>query len=108
MFECQPGLLYFPDVTAPNYVSQKSNFAIWKASIDKVSNASPRMVRCKPETPFVVDQKCISCEGNTPLFDIDKQKCVSCEKGRTYDSNLRMCSGSYVSGSLKLAVANAL
>lgn len=78
--------------SSANILTPTTKYSSWLTNLASQKNSSITQLYCPPSEPYASNGNCISCPS---LFNVETGVCDQCGEGRTYDSTLYVCRGTY-------------
>lgn len=69
------------NLKAPNWVYGGLNESEFKLQEFRMLTSGSNIVKCQLEVPFFNGDRCITCTGSTPYFNIQTKLCDKCPSG---------------------------
>jgi|JI6StandDraft_1071083.scaffolds.fasta_scaffold14638_5 hypothetical protein len=69
------------NLKAPNWIYGGFTNEEFKLQTFRTLTSGNNIVKCQLEVPFYNGERCITCTGNAPYFNIKSKKCESCPDG---------------------------
>lgn len=78
-------------INTPNLILDGRSKSEWNSYYYNNITANPAISDCPPATPFFDGITCISCDSNTPYFNLQYRVCQTCTVDTTYDAQFGEC-----------------